>query len=96
MRRLPEISLLQGTVDVCREIERLEALRVAMVAEIDERPVSFDTLGFRSVKQWLTSNSLLEVPAAARILALGRMLNRQREIADAFNSGCRFPPSTLL
>ncbi|NKW45053.1 DUF222 domain-containing protein [Rhodococcus hoagii] len=87
VRRLPEISLLQGTVDVCREIERLEALRVAMVAEIDERPVSFDTLGFRSVKQWLTSNSLLEVPAAARILALGRMLNRQREIADAFNSG---------
>ncbi|ORL38654.1 HNH endonuclease, partial [Prescottella equi] len=57
------------------------------VAEIDERAVSFDTLGFRSVKQWLAANTLLEVPAAARILALGRMLSRQPEIADAFNAG---------
>ncbi|MFM1721858.1 DUF222 domain-containing protein [Rhodococcus sp. PAM 2766] len=86
-RSLPEISLLQGMLDVSREIERLEALRVAMVAEVDERAVSLDTLGFRSVKQWLAANTLLEVPAAARILALGRMLSRQPEIADAFNTG---------
>ncbi|BCN69632.1 HNH endonuclease [Prescottella equi] len=87
VRLLTEITLLQNTLEVTREIERLEALRVAMVSEIDERAVSFDTLGFRSVKQWLAANTLLEVPAAARILALGRMLSRQPEIADAFNSG---------
>ncbi|WP_420879691.1 DUF222 domain-containing protein [Rhodococcus sp. (in: high G+C Gram-positive bacteria)] len=86
-RRLPEISLLQGMLEVSREIERLEALRVAMVAEVDERAVSLDTLGFRSVKQWLAANTLLEVPAAARILALGKMLSRQPEITDAFNTG---------
>ncbi|NKR55185.1 DUF222 domain-containing protein [Rhodococcus hoagii] len=84
---LAEAVLLQGMADVCREIERLQALRVAMAAEVDARAVSFDTLGFRSVKQWLAANSLLEVPAAARILALGRMLSRQPEIADAFNAG---------
>ncbi|MBM4488300.1 HNH endonuclease [Prescottella equi] len=84
---LAEAALVQGMADVCREIERLQALRVAMAAEVDARAVSFDTLGFRSVKQWLAANTLLEVPAAARILALGRMLARQPEIADAFNSG---------
>ncbi|WP_205916839.1 HNH endonuclease signature motif containing protein [Prescottella equi] len=84
---LPEILLVQTGLDICHAIEQLEALRVATVAEIDERAVSFDTLGFRSVKQWLAANTLLEVPAAARILALGRMLARQPEIADAFNSG---------
>ncbi|WP_139811752.1 DUF222 domain-containing protein, partial [Prescottella equi] len=84
---LAEAVLVQGMADVCREIERLQALRVAMAAEVDARAVSFDTLGFRSVKQWLAANSLLEVPAAARILALGRMLARQPEIADAFNAG---------
>ncbi|NKS64327.1 DUF222 domain-containing protein [Rhodococcus hoagii] len=84
---LPEILLVQTGLDICRAIEQLEALRAATVAEIDERAVSFDTLGFRSVKQWLAANTLLEVPAAARILALGRMLARQPEIADAFNAG---------
>ncbi|WP_458682765.1 HNH endonuclease signature motif containing protein [Prescottella equi] len=84
---LPEILLVQTGLDICHAIEQLEALRAATVAEIDERAVSFDTLGFRSVKQWLAANSLLEVPAAARILALGRMLARQPEIADAFNAG---------
>ncbi|MBM4599303.1 DUF222 domain-containing protein [Rhodococcus hoagii] len=84
---LPEILLVQTGLDICHAIEQLEALRAAIVAEIDERAVSFDTLGFRSVKQWLAANTLLEVPAAARILALGRMLSRQPEIADAFNSG---------
>ncbi|UPH42385.1 HNH endonuclease [Prescottella equi] len=84
---LPEILLVQTGLDICHAIEQLEALRVATVAEIDERAVSFDTLGFRSVKQWLAANTLLEVPAAARILALGRMLSRQPEIADAFNAG---------
>ncbi|MDP8016793.1 HNH endonuclease signature motif containing protein [Prescottella equi] len=84
---LPEILLVQTGLDICHAIEQLEALRAATVAEIDERAVSFDTLGFRSVKQWLAANTLLEVPAAARILALGRMLSRQPEIADAFNSG---------
>ncbi|MBM4555180.1 DUF222 domain-containing protein [Rhodococcus hoagii] len=84
---LPEILLVQTGLDICHAIEQLEALRAATVAEIDERAVSFDTLGFRSVKQWLAANTLLEVPAAARILALGRMLSRQPEIADAFNAG---------
>ncbi|BCN51146.1 HNH endonuclease [Prescottella equi] len=84
---MPEILLVQTGLDICHAIEQLEALRAATVAEIDERAVSFDTLGFRSVKQWLAANTLLEVPAAARILALGRMLSRQPEIADAFNSG---------
>ncbi|ORJ93151.1 HNH endonuclease signature motif containing protein [Prescottella equi] len=84
---LPEILLVQTGLDICHAIEQLEALRAATVAEIDERAVSFDTLGFRSVKQWLAANTLLEVPAAARILALGRILSRQPEIADAFNAG---------
>ncbi|NKS38046.1 DUF222 domain-containing protein [Rhodococcus hoagii] len=84
---LPEILLVQTGLDICHAIEQLQALRAATVAEIDERAVSFDTLGFRSVKQWLAANTLLEVPAAARILALGRMLSRQPEIADAFNAG---------
>ncbi|NKR27838.1 DUF222 domain-containing protein [Rhodococcus hoagii] len=84
---MPEILLVQTGLDICHAIEQLEALRAATVAEIDERAVSFDTLGFRSVKQWLAANTLLEVPAAARILALGRMLSRQPEIADAFNAG---------
>ncbi|GBF13502.1 HNH endonuclease [Rhodococcus sp. Br-6] len=84
---LPEILLVQTGLDICHAIEQLEALRAATIAEIDERAVSFDTLGFRSVKQWLAANTLLEVPAAARILALGRMLGRQPEIADAFNAG---------
>ncbi|OQQ30437.1 HNH endonuclease [Prescottella equi] len=84
---LSEILLVQTGLDICHAIEQLEALRAATVAEIDHRAVSFDTLGFRSVKQWLAANTLLEVPAAARILALGRMLGRQPEIADAFNAG---------
>ncbi|MGW9564803.1 DUF222 domain-containing protein [Prescottella equi] len=84
---MPEILLVQTGLDICHAIEQLEALRAATVAEIDERAVSFDTLGFHSVKQWLAANTLLEVPAAARILALGRMLSRQPEIADAFNAG---------
>ncbi|BCN84171.1 HNH endonuclease signature motif containing protein [Prescottella equi] len=106
---LPEILLVQTGLDICHAIEQLEALRAAIVAEIDERAVSFDTLGFRSVKQWLAANTLLEVPAAARILALGRMLARQPEIADAFNAGdisaehasligkfCETPPRGML
>ncbi|UNQ39237.1 HNH endonuclease [Prescottella equi] len=87
VRRLVEPDLVRSVIEMSREIERLEALRAVAVAEIDERAVSFDTLGFRSVKMWLAANSLLEVPAAARILALGRMLARQPEIADAFNAG---------
>ncbi|MBM4589925.1 DUF222 domain-containing protein [Rhodococcus hoagii] len=87
VRRLVEPDLVRSVIEMSREIERLEALRTVAVAEIDERAVSFDTLGFRSVKQWLAANTLLEVPAAARILALGRMLARQPEIADAFNAG---------
>ncbi|BCN67600.1 hypothetical protein RE943_10730 [Prescottella equi] len=87
VRRLVEPDLVRSVIEMSREIERLEALRAVAVTEIDERAVSFDTLGFRSVKQWLAANSLLEVPAAARILALGRMLSRQPEIADAFNAG---------
>ncbi len=84
VRRLVEPDLVRSVIEMSREIERLEALRAVAVAEIDECAVSFDTLGFRSVKQWLAANTLLEVPAAARILALGRMLSRQPEIADAF------------
>ncbi|ORL84065.1 HNH endonuclease signature motif containing protein [Prescottella equi] len=87
VRRLVEPDLVRSVIEMSREIERLEALRAVAVTEIDERAVSFDTLGFRSVKQWLAANTLLEVPAAARILALGRMLSRQPEIADAFNAG---------
>ncbi|MBM4587779.1 DUF222 domain-containing protein [Rhodococcus hoagii] len=87
VRRLVEPDLVRSVIEMSREIERLEALRAVAVAEIDERAASFDTLGFRSVKQWLAANTLLEVPAAARILALGRMLARQPEIADAFNAG---------
>ncbi|WP_458683781.1 HNH endonuclease signature motif containing protein [Prescottella equi] len=87
VRRLVEPDLVRSVIEMSREIERLEALRTVAVAEIDHRAVSFDTLGFRSVKQWLAANTLLEVPAAARILALGRMLSRQPEIADAFNAG---------
>ncbi|MFM1722706.1 DUF222 domain-containing protein [Rhodococcus sp. PAM 2766] len=84
---LPEITLLQTALDIFHAMEQLDTLRVVAVAEIDARAVSFDTLGFRSVKQWLAANTLLEVPAAARILTLGRMLSRQPEIADAFNTG---------
>lgn len=87
VRTLPESDLLAATIDISREIERLEALRVAAVSEIDERAVSFDTLGFRSVKLWLAASTLLEVPAAARILALGRALRREPEIADTFHDG---------
>ncbi|RDI16738.1 uncharacterized protein DUF222, partial [Rhodococcus sp. AG1013] len=87
VRALPESELLAAAVDISREIERLETLRVAAVAEIDERAVSFDAIGFRSVKLWLASTTLLEVPAAARILALGKALRRQPEIADAFDGG---------
>ncbi|NKS72058.1 DUF222 domain-containing protein [Rhodococcus hoagii] len=87
MGTLPEILLLQTALDACQAMEQLDAVRVAAAAEIDARAVSLDTLGFRSVKQWLAANTLLEVPAAARILALGRMLARQPEIADAFNAG---------
>ncbi|NKR70747.1 DUF222 domain-containing protein [Rhodococcus hoagii] len=87
VRRLVEPDLVRSVIEMSREIDRLEALRAVAVAEIDERAVSFDPLGFRSVKQWLAANTLLEVPAAARILALGRMLSRQPEIADAFNAG---------
>ncbi|MCA1006166.1 HNH endonuclease [Rhodococcus hoagii] len=86
MGTLPEISLLQTTLDICHAMEQLEALRAAAVAEIDERAVAFDTLGFRSVKMWLAANTLLEVSTAGRILGLGRMLSRQPEIADAFNA----------
>ncbi|MCA1006693.1 HNH endonuclease [Rhodococcus hoagii] len=84
---LTEILLLQTGLDICHAIEQLEALRAATIAEIDERAVSFDTLGFRSVKQWLAANTLLEVSTAGRILTLGRMLGRQPEIADAYNAG---------
>ncbi|WP_420881814.1 DUF222 domain-containing protein [Rhodococcus sp. (in: high G+C Gram-positive bacteria)] len=84
---LPEITLLQTALDIFHAMEQLDTLRVVAVAEIDARAVSFDVLGFRSVKQWLAANTLLEVPAAARILALGKMLSRQPEIADAFNDG---------
>ncbi|ORJ98673.1 HNH endonuclease signature motif containing protein [Prescottella equi] len=87
VHRLVEPDLVRSVIEMSREIERLEALRAVAVAEIGHRAVSFDTLGFRSVKQWLAANTLLEVPAAARILALGRMLARQPEIADAFNAG---------
>ncbi|WP_433608405.1 DUF222 domain-containing protein [Prescottella agglutinans] len=87
VRALPESDLLTATVDISREIGRLEALRIASVAEIDERAVSFDTLGFRSVKLWLASNTLLEVPAAARILSLAKALRREPVIADAFHDG---------
>ncbi|MCA1004601.1 HNH endonuclease [Rhodococcus hoagii] len=87
MGTLPEIFLLQTALDICHAMEQLEALRAAAVAEIDERAVSFDTLGFRSVKQWLAANTLMEVSTAGRILTLGRMLSRQPEIADAYNAG---------
>lgn len=53
---LPETLLLQSVVEMTREIERLEALLVAVVAEIDRRGISFDTLGFRGVEQWLAAN----------------------------------------
>ncbi|QCQ90044.1 HNH endonuclease signature motif containing protein [Rhodococcus sp. SGAir0479] len=87
VRGLAELDLVRTTVDLSRLIEQLEALRVTAVAEIDERAVSFDTLGFRSVKQWLAANTLLEVPAAARILALGKALRREPEVAAAHESG---------
>ncbi|MBM4480597.1 hypothetical protein GS444_13345 [Rhodococcus hoagii] len=40
---LPETLLLQSVVEMSREIERLEALLVVAVAEIDRRGISFDT-----------------------------------------------------
>ncbi|WP_420881038.1 hypothetical protein [Rhodococcus sp. (in: high G+C Gram-positive bacteria)] len=80
---LPETSLLQSAVEMSREIERLEVLLVAAVAEIDRRGISFDTLGFRGVEQWLAANTLMEVSDAARVLASGRMLGRQPEAADS-------------
>ncbi|WP_139812266.1 hypothetical protein [Prescottella equi] len=53
---LPETLLLQSVVEMSREIERLEALLVVAVAEIDRRGISFDTPGFRGVEQWLAAN----------------------------------------
>ncbi|MCL2534187.1 MAG: HNH endonuclease [Nocardiaceae bacterium] len=82
-----EIELLQTTVDISHEIERPEALRVAAVTGIDERAVSFDTLSFRGDKLRLASNTLLEVPAAARSLALGKAQRHEPAIADTFNAG---------
>lgn len=87
VRVLPEAALLDAAIDISREIERLEALRVAVVGEIDHRAVSFDVLGFRSVKLWLAAATLLEVPGAARILALAKALRREPEIAAAFDAG---------
>ncbi len=60
---------------------------MSLVAEIAERPVPLDTLGYRSVKQWLAAHTLLEIPAAARILNLGSALHREPDVAAAFHDG---------
>lgn len=84
--RLAERELLDSVVRVSREIERLEALRVKLVGEVDSR-CHTETLGFRSTKLWLAARTLLEVPAAGRIVHLARGLRVEPEIAAAFEAG---------
>ncbi|MBM4607758.1 DUF222 domain-containing protein [Rhodococcus hoagii] len=86
MHTRPEILLVQTGLDICHAIEQLEALRAATVAEIDERAVSFDTLGFRSVKQWLAAKHCWKCRpqhGSSRWPDAGQAA----EIADAFNAG---------
>lgn len=67
--RLGERELIESVVRVSREIERLEALRVTLVGEVEAHCTS-EVLGFGSTKLWLTATTLLQAPAAGRLVCL--------------------------
>ncbi|NLE78811.1 MAG: DUF222 domain-containing protein [Rhodococcus sp.] len=84
--QLADRQLCDSVLDVSAEITRLEARRVWLVAEVDAR-CKMDVLGYRSTKMWLACNTLLEVGAAGRLIALGATLRDHPEVGAALDAG---------
>ncbi|NLE78036.1 MAG: DUF222 domain-containing protein [Rhodococcus sp.] len=84
--QLADRQLCDSVLELSAEIAGLEARRVRLVAEVDAR-CKMDVLGYRSTKMWLACNTLLEVGAAGRLIALGVALRDHPEVGAALDSG---------
>lgn len=84
--QLSEQQLLDTVAAISADINRLEAQRITLIAEIDTR-ITPHTLGYADPKQWLLATTVLNPAEATRILSLARGLPKHPDIADAVNTG---------
>ncbi|MFD4295427.1 DUF222 domain-containing protein [Rhodococcus sp. NPDC058532] len=84
--QLDENTLLTLIPELSERLRQLDALRVHLVHEIDERGTTH-TLGASSTQTWLSDTSKLTPAAAKTIIATGRNLRDRKAISDAFTAG---------
>ncbi|TQF67027.1 DUF222 domain-containing protein [Rhodococcus spelaei] len=84
--RLDEGSLLALVPELSARMRQLDALRVRLVHEIDERCISA-TLGASSTQAWLSGACKLTPGQAKKIITAGRSLHDRTDVADAFTAG---------
>ncbi|MDG3014629.1 HNH endonuclease signature motif containing protein [Speluncibacter jeojiensis] len=86
--QLTEGQLIEGVPELTRRIHELEAARVRLVGEIDQRGAAPDR-AHPSLKNWLAANpiGLLSPGDATRIVNLARALHAEPEVAAAYDCG---------
>ncbi|MGW0175943.1 DUF222 domain-containing protein [Rhodococcus sp. NPDC003322] len=84
--RLDEKTLLAAVPELAAWMRQLDALRVRLVHEIDERCVA-QTIGASSTQAWLSGTCKLTPGQAKKIITAGRSLRNRPDVADAFTAG---------
>ncbi|MGW0175067.1 DUF222 domain-containing protein [Rhodococcus sp. NPDC003322] len=84
--RLDEKTLLELVPELSARMRQLDALRVRLVHEIDERCVA-QTVGASSTQAWLSGTCKLTPGHAKKIITAGRSLRNRPDVADAFTAG---------
>ncbi|PTR37114.1 uncharacterized protein DUF222, partial [Rhodococcus sp. OK611] len=77
LRLIPELSL---------RMRQLEALRVRLMHQVDQRCVA-EQVGASSPGNWLAGAATMTPGQANRIVKLGRELSKHPEVAAAFDAG---------
>jgi hypothetical protein len=83
--RYSTTELVQVIPTLSGAIHTLEAMRVALVAELDKQGVA-PTLGCASTATWLANNTTLSYGASNRITKLGAALDAHPDIAAAYQA----------
>ena len=92
----PAAELRAAAIEASAEILRLEAIRVAVVDELSQRPDD-QVLCYRGAGRWLAAHTMLQIPAGNKIAALGAALRTFPTVAARFDDGdCSFDHAALI
>jgi hypothetical protein len=84
--QLADQQLVSGVVEIMQAENVLGALRMRLLAQIDNRALAKE-LGFSSTPAWLTHSGRVDAGVAKRQVAVSNAMNRHPRLAELFGAG---------